>query len=249
MLAEGILQMRIYALYSLNKKVLAVMMIGFAASVLTSSWVLHSVLDKVVATALPIPNGKFCVPGHVSDNFYVFWIPMLAYECLLCGLAFFRGLQTFRSQGSLFQNGRQLVGILIRDSVLYFVVITAAYMTCLIIWVTQPTSLLEVPIGFTVAMSCVLANRTMFNVRQVSRTINSQAHVSQTSMSRRYTDRHPTVDGDITIHSQGAINLNTYDLNRLRTLRAERPQAVGRGYAPPEPRTAPIMDRRSIIII
>ncbi|PPQ68733.1 hypothetical protein CVT24_007560 [Panaeolus cyanescens] len=269
MLAEGILQMRLYALYSLNKKVLAVMVIGFAASVITSSWVLHSVLDNIVgnsvplgssareivdvipspATAVSIPNGKFCVPSSVSHSFYTFWIPMLAYECLLCTLALYRGLQTFRSQGSLFQNGRQLIGILIRDSVLYFLVITATYLTCLVIWVTQPSSLLEVPIGFTVAMSCVLANRTMFNVRQVSRTINT--HVSQASMSRRTADRGGTVDADNTVYSQGV--LDTYDLNKLRTLRAERPATYGmvRGFAAPESRRPmpTAAGRTSIIII
>lgn len=39
--------MRIYALYSLSKRVLALMLIGFVTSVITSSWVVHSVLDNV----------------------------------------------------------------------------------------------------------------------------------------------------------------------------------------------------------
>ncbi|TEB31061.1 hypothetical protein FA13DRAFT_478427 [Coprinellus micaceus] len=134
------------------------------------------VLAKITATTVNIPNGKFCMPHGVSDKFYIFWVPMLAFECLLCTLALIRGFQAFVSDGSLFRRGRELVQILLRDSVLYFLVICATYMTCLLVWIVgpvrlplhsykvQPThthqiTLLEVPIGFSVAMSCVLANR------------------------------------------------------------------------------------------
>jgi hypothetical protein len=74
------------------------------------------------ATAIYIPGGLFCVPSGVSTHFYTFWIPMLAFESLLCTLALIRGFQTYRAKGSLFHSSRQLVGILIRDSVLYFLV-------------------------------------------------------------------------------------------------------------------------------
>lgn len=47
---------------------------------------------------------------------------MLAFEGLLCVLALIRGFQTYRTKGSLFHSSRQLLGILIRDSVLYFLV-------------------------------------------------------------------------------------------------------------------------------
>ena len=62
------------------------------------------------------------MPHGVSDKFYIFWIPMLAFEFLLCTLALIRGFQAFVSDGSLFRRGRDLVSILLRDSVLYFLV-------------------------------------------------------------------------------------------------------------------------------
>jgi len=76
-----------------------------------------------VASAIRLPTGgMFCVPLRVSSNFYLFWIPILSFETLLCALALFRGFQTFRSGGTLFLSGRLLVITLIRDSVLYFFV-------------------------------------------------------------------------------------------------------------------------------
>lgn len=72
---------------------------------------------------MTIPNGVFCVPSNVSPHFYIFWIPMLAFEALLCSLAVIRGFRTYRSnRTSIFHNGRELVAILIRDSLIYFLV-------------------------------------------------------------------------------------------------------------------------------
>jgi hypothetical protein len=62
------------------------------------------------------------VPDGVPDYFFAFWLPIILFESLLCGLALYRGFQTFRAAGTLFQSGRHLVAILIRDSVLYFLV-------------------------------------------------------------------------------------------------------------------------------
>ncbi|KAJ2912592.1 hypothetical protein MD484_g7815, partial [Candolleomyces efflorescens] len=73
-------------MYSLNKIVLAIMVISFLASTATSGWIMHSVLAKISAKSINIPNGMFCMPTGVSDNFYTFWIPMLAFECLLHGI-------------------------------------------------------------------------------------------------------------------------------------------------------------------
>jgi hypothetical protein len=74
------------------------------------------------ARSHPILGTTFCVPDGVPDYFFAFWLPIILFESLLCGLALYRGFQTFRAAGTLFQSGRHLVAILIRDSVLYFLV-------------------------------------------------------------------------------------------------------------------------------
>jgi len=228
MLAEGILQIRIYALYSLNKKILALMLICFLACSATSAWVVWTSLSSFGASAVAIPGGTFCVPFGVSPHFYVFWIPMLAFECLLCFLALVRGFQTFKSKGSLFHSGRQLVGILVRDSLMYFLVICATYLTCLLFWILAPTTLLEVPVGFSVAMSCVLANRVVLNVREVSRDIDaSRLNTSQRLISRTAYDASWCSPGTLT----------DFEMEQLRTMKAERPMSeiVSDHYDDPVP--------------
>ncbi|KAJ7050358.1 hypothetical protein C8F01DRAFT_1264234 [Mycena amicta] len=175
MIAEVILQMRLYALYYLNKKVLALMLSLFVLCSATSAAIMGTVLNGISSTAHPIPDVTFCRPNNVPHYFFAFWLPVLLFESLLCVLALYRGFQTFRASVSLYQSGRHLVAILIRDSVLYFLVMFATYLTNLLVWLIARPSLLEVPVAFSVALSCCLGNRIVLNVREVKSEMDSAA--------------------------------------------------------------------------
>ncbi|KAK7445740.1 hypothetical protein VKT23_014735 [Stygiomarasmius scandens] len=172
MIAEIILQMRLYALYFLDKKILHMMVATFVATSAASATIMGVVLSQMKASMVFLPSiGPFCVPSNIPNYFYTFWIPILTFETLLCTMAVTKGIQTFRTSGSLFRSGRQLVGILIRDSIVYFFVMFATYLTCLLVWLIGSINMLEIPIGFSVAMSCVLGNRVILNVRSANRDI------------------------------------------------------------------------------
>ncbi|KAF8993604.1 hypothetical protein BDQ17DRAFT_128569 [Cyathus striatus] len=159
---------------------------------------------------------------------------MLAFETLLCTLALIRGFQTFKAKGPLFSSGRLLVGILIRDSVLYFLVICVTYLSCLLVWISSPISLLEVPIGFSVAMSCVLGNRIVLNVREVNEDIERSrgTHLSKPSMGRSNgrLSVHVSSRRDVLVdivdveNAQGYSvtgSLSEYEMDTLRGMRAD----------------------------
>jgi hypothetical protein len=77
---------------------------------------------NVSARSHIIPGIPFCVPVDVPRHLYAFWIPIIAFESLLCGMALYRGFQGIVGDGSLFRSGRRLVTILVRDSILFFLV-------------------------------------------------------------------------------------------------------------------------------
>jgi len=192
-----------------------------------SSYIMYTVLARVEATAIYVPGGLFCVPSGVSTHFYTFWIPMLAFESLLCTLALIRGFQTYRAKGSLFHSSRQLVGILIRDSVLYFLVICATYLTCLLVWVLASVNLLGVPIGFSLAFSCCLANRVVLNVRAVNRELNPSRQsstdlvINASKNGDIYADSHclpGALRDSVLIHK---TTLSEVEMDHLRSMRAE----------------------------
>jgi len=227
MISEIILQMRIYALYSLDKRILALMVVCFLGSIGTSAWVMGSVLSKIHATASHLTsNFEFCVPHNLSDHFFVFWIPMLAFETLLCGLALFRGYQTFRSSNGPFASGKHIVGILIRDSLLYFLVMFATYLTNLLVWIGLRQSLLEIPIGFSVALACVMGNRVIFNVRALALEQDLLPGQSKKIHVELHTVRTRSISiasSDATLsHSSYGMTLSEHERHRLRCLKSDR---------------------------
>ncbi|KAF5336373.1 hypothetical protein D9611_006713 [Ephemerocybe angulata] len=223
LISEVILQMRIYAMYSLDRKVLAFMTISFAASIAISGWIMGTTLIKMTPLAVHVPGGMFCMPVGISSHFYTLWIPMLLFELLLCTLALARGFSTFVSNGSLIRTGQRLVVVLFRDSVIYFVVICATYMTCLLLWLLAPVTLLEVPITFTVAVSCVLGNRIILNVRELraDRVSLPAGAISQQSV-KWDTEQPPVgskyVRSNVSFADEGG--LNPIEMGKLRRLRS-----------------------------
>ncbi|KAI0746692.1 hypothetical protein C8Q80DRAFT_1104999 [Daedaleopsis nitida] len=166
-IAELILQLRLYALYFRSKRVLAVTNIVCLAAAIGSSYVMGHALSLIVAFAIQLPNtgSTVCVPIGLPDGFYQFWIPMLISECVLCGLALYRGFRSYRPTENLLQSGRRIIETLVRDSVWYFVVIFATYLTNAIIFLTRGGAEVEIPIGFAVALSTVMSSRLCLNVR------------------------------------------------------------------------------------
>jgi hypothetical protein len=63
----------------------------------------------------------FCVPTNIPKYFYVFWIPVLALDALLCGLAVFRGFRNIKFKFSLHYSRSEILDVLLRDSVVYFI--------------------------------------------------------------------------------------------------------------------------------
>ncbi|KAJ7917200.1 hypothetical protein B0H13DRAFT_1995645 [Mycena leptocephala] len=215
MIAEVILQMRLYALYFLNKKVLALMVTTFIVSSASSAVIMGKVLQGITARAHALPGTTFCVPFGVPDYFFAFWIPIIGFESLLCGLALYRGFQTFRAAGSPFQSGRHLVAILIRDSILYFLVMFATYFTNMLVWVSAPTNLLEIPIAFSVALSCCLGNRMILNVREVNREIQSTKEHTVESIKHQSRETRASFFGP-------TEQLTDIEMAQLRSMRADQ---------------------------
>jgi len=77
------------------------------------------------------------------------------------------------------------------------------------------TNLLEVPVGFTIAMSCVLCNRVVLNVREVSRDMEATSGRQHQSSQKFLT--HRTADGSFV--SPGT--LTDIEMGKLRTMKAK----------------------------
>lgn len=70
------------------------------------------------------PTGmSMCEVTHVPRHIYVYWIPVLVFELVLFGLAFAKGYShAFKFTGGNWWCPRLLMGILMRDTVVHFLV-------------------------------------------------------------------------------------------------------------------------------
>ena len=76
---------------------------------------------------------------------------------------------------------------------------------------------MEVPIGFTIAMSCVLANRVLLNVKEAGKTVNTLS----VSGKAPCTPRYDTSLGDLSFCSPGT--LSQFEMGQLRSMRVKYP--------------------------
>ncbi|KAF7367150.1 hypothetical protein MSAN_00974700 [Mycena sanguinolenta] len=139
-----ILQMRLYALYFLDKKVLVLMVTAFIVSSVSSAVIIASVLERAEAASHPFRGLTLCVLNDVPDYLFAFWIPIACFESLLCGLALYRGLRTFCMRATLLQSTKHLILVLIRDSVFYFLIILSNYLLNIFTFISFSTSVIPV---------------------------------------------------------------------------------------------------------
>jgi len=177
MTAEVILQLRVVALYYTNKKVLLFMLATFLAASAAAATIMGKVLATMTSRSHDIPGFPFCVAYDVSDHFYAFWIPIIFFETFLCALALYRGWQNYHIRSRTHFSGERIFEILVRDSIMYFLVIFATYLVNLILFFTEPNTLVEIPIGFSVAMSCIMGNRLLLNIRETVRDTDLDAQI------------------------------------------------------------------------
>jgi len=168
MLAQALLQVRIYALYSSNKKILVFMLICYLSLSGVSAWIVQAKLASSKASAISLPMGKVCIDSNISPGFYTFWIPVLLFDSMLCALAIFGGLRGFTTASSFFRRGLSLVQTLILGSVFYYIAIAVSYLACLLLWRFGPQGLIDAPVGFAATISYISANRVLFNLLEAN---------------------------------------------------------------------------------
>ncbi|OCB87203.1 hypothetical protein A7U60_g5719 [Sanghuangporus baumii] len=125
-----------------------------------------------------------CILTDTWPLSYLYWIPFLAFESLLFALALFKGFQSVRdhelelnaagfglgfcrkARGIGAGRAAKALEVLIRDSILYFVVIFAIYLANALAWMIDNGRIGEIPVGLAVALSTVMAQRLLFNIRE-----------------------------------------------------------------------------------
>ncbi|KAF4616439.1 hypothetical protein D9613_008224 [Agrocybe pediades] len=169
MLAAAVLQTRVYALYGRDKRVLLVMITCYLATLSVTSWSLITDMVEATSTATEIPGGGMICPlPPLSKVTFGLWIPPITFELGLFLMVAYKGYQTSKHIKGSTGTAVTLMKTIIRDSVMYFLVLSILYAACLVVWLVEPVALIVIPASVEIAMSCILGGRMVFNLREAA---------------------------------------------------------------------------------
>jgi len=160
MSAEVILMARIYAVYDRSKRVLIILAVLYAINIASTAMIVF--LSPPGGVQLPPKVLPGCFVVDRATSYLICWIPAFTFETLLFSMMLYRGWRSLR--GSL---SSPLMNVVIRDSILYFIVIfTALFMDCLT-WAISPQKFnVELSGCWTIASSCAFGSRLLLNIRE-----------------------------------------------------------------------------------
>ncbi|KAJ3751307.1 hypothetical protein DFH05DRAFT_180618 [Lentinula detonsa] len=156
MLVETILQMRLYALYFLNKKILLWMVISFVVSSGSTALILVKLYIGHITVQPEIPFCLSILPAYC----YAVWIPRLAFD-------------TFFSEYTI-PSGKHLITVLIKDCIGSYLMMFAIYLTFLTIW----ANLIETCFNLSVGFQSIVGTRTILGIRKVIQNDGSEVSPS-----------------------------------------------------------------------
>ncbi|KDQ56105.1 hypothetical protein JAAARDRAFT_320923 [Jaapia argillacea MUCL 33604] len=143
--SKVVMQFRAYALYNRAKWVLALTFTVFIFQMATSLAVLAKYREDVAGT----------------------WISMMVFEGILLFLALYKTvLHLLRLNHPWTRNGA--VEVLVRDSILYFLVMFSIECLAVIAWFTLPMAWIGILATLGVTATCTLGCRLILNIREVS---------------------------------------------------------------------------------
>ncbi|KDR72716.1 hypothetical protein GALMADRAFT_762380 [Galerina marginata CBS 339.88] len=158
---ELILQLRIYALFNQSRKIAAVLVITSVIQILLFCF-LGVALTTDVRGIVAQNQGYLqrCGFDTVSRISVIFWIGLLGFEGVLLGLGCVKAVEYYRSPS---RTSQKLHYVLLRDSLIYTLVIGAVYGLNIHTWIRYLPNVLDPSCGFVLALPSTMVGRMMIS--------------------------------------------------------------------------------------
>jgi hypothetical protein len=188
LLVQVIMQLRLFAIYGVqlalptseashtmhgNRTLPFAVTICWGLQIAGVTTVLALAGTSHIGASTAVPPGlssswSMCTPTHIPHFLPALWLPVLAFELLLVVLAAKKGfvhIVQFARYGDWWCP-KMLAGVMVRDSMLYFLATFSAYAVTAILWWRLPPAWIELPEGACVALTSILGARLVLNLRE-----------------------------------------------------------------------------------
>ncbi|CAE6472768.1 unnamed protein product [Rhizoctonia solani] len=168
MTVEIIILVRIAAMYSQDKRITYPVIVLFFAQAIGMASIIGMSFAKMQATHEPVAGFHICALIGVPEGMYIYWATNLAFETVLFSLAIIKAYQHVSRQRGLRPSwsGPRILSVLVRDSILYFLVIFVTYIMNLVSWSTGGSGIYQLAIALAIALRASMGSRLLLNVRE-----------------------------------------------------------------------------------
>ncbi|KAH7340814.1 hypothetical protein B0J17DRAFT_715995 [Rhizoctonia solani] len=168
MTVEIIILVRIAAMYSQDKRIIYPVVVLFFAQAIGMAFIIGNSFANLKATHEPVAGFHICALIGVPQKMYIYWATNLAFEVVLFVLALIKAYQHVSRRRGLRPSwsGPRILSVLVRDSILYFLVIFVTYIMNLVAWSTRGSGVYQLAIALAIALRASMGSRLLLNVRE-----------------------------------------------------------------------------------
>ncbi|KAF7328103.1 hypothetical protein MSAN_02490100 [Mycena sanguinolenta] len=158
-----IMQVRIFAMYNQNK-VLKI--------ILSTLFVMELVAEFSIAIPKLVSDNGLQIPTSFCDEtvpryFFAFPIPFMGFEFILFALASHKAYVHYREAHNKIWFGSRLVGVVFRDSILYFAFGFTVNLLNVLVWALGPYDLFTFGTAWAITVPALAATHVLINMREV----------------------------------------------------------------------------------
>ncbi|KAF7343872.1 hypothetical protein MSAN_01968500 [Mycena sanguinolenta] len=165
-----IMQVRIYAMYNQNKVLKIILSTLFIMELVTEFSIAIPKLVSDNVTIVPIPglqiSTSFC-DETVPKYFFAFPIPFMGFEFILFALASYKAYVHYREAPNKTWFGSRLVGVIFRDSILYFACGFTVNLLNVLVWAAGPYDLFTFGTAWGFTVPALAATHVLINMREI----------------------------------------------------------------------------------
>jgi len=152
--------LRLYALYSQDRRLLYVLVPGYVLQLMIGGWASDAV-ERVIG----LPPGSGCiisVPTEYASRFAWLWGSSAAFDTLVFGLTMYRTLQLRKGGLKI-----PLTTLFLRDGLVYFAVMfSARLLNFILYWTAVNPGLVTLNWTFNNTITVIMMNRLVLNLRK-----------------------------------------------------------------------------------
>ncbi|KAF7316257.1 hypothetical protein MIND_00144300 [Mycena indigotica] len=170
---EVVMQIRLFAMYGHDRRIMFVVSMLCMGELMSMVTLSIAKFDPTLAglaqiagpgTIQPLP---FC-NNIIPYNFFPYWIAFMIFDGIILLLVIRKAYSHYKllPDKSWKDASQTLVGVLARDSVLYFVCNVAVFLGTTLLWRFGPPILATIAISWSIVVPSTSAGRLMLNIRK-----------------------------------------------------------------------------------